>query len=75
MSEPLQWVPPPSGHRYSMHAREYSVCKVASARGWTYECWLGREQLEVGLASAEAARDWCQQHFQQQSQPQGELQC
>lgn len=56
----LEWKP--AAHRYSIHALDYSVCKVCSATGWTYECWKGREQLKVGLLSANAARTWCQRH-------------
>lgn len=62
MSTVLEWVPPPKRHRYSIHALDYSVCKIGSADGWSYECWKGSEQLVVGLQTADAAKAWCQRH-------------
>lgn len=60
----LDWKPPPgNGRKYSLHALDYSVCKVGSAAGTTFECWIGREQRKIGLASGTEARAWCQRHY------------
>lgn len=61
MSTQLQWTPN-EHHRYSIHAGEYSICAIGGAGGWTYEVWEGREQLKVGLHSADEAKAWCQRH-------------
>ncbi len=56
MSERLRWKQPPGpGPHYSWHSGEYSVCKVGSAYGWTYELWIGSVQKVVGLASGKEA--------------------
>lgn len=48
--------------RYCLHAGDYGVCKIGGAAGWTYEVWKGFAQLQVGLASADAAKAWAQRH-------------
>lgn len=52
-------------HRYSIHALDYSICKVGLAEGWRYEVWKGDAQLVVGLHSAEDAKEWCQRYHEQ----------
>ena len=68
----LEWVPPPppAAQGYSVHAGDYSVCRVWVAGGWSFECWKGREQLQVGMPRASEAKAWCQRHHDT-----GELQC
>lgn len=63
MTEPLQWAPPVAGNaRYCEQAGGYSVCRVGSAQGWTFEVWKAREQLQVGLATPREAKQWAQRH-------------
>lgn len=62
--ERLVWKTRGNPPHYSVHADpDYSVCKVGSARGWTFECWIGREQRRVGLLYASEAKAWCQRHY------------
>lgn len=60
--EALVWAPPTPATNYSVHARDYSICRVYVQGRWTYECWKGREQLKVGLLRAAEAKAWCQRH-------------
>ncbi len=65
MSTELLWQPI---NRYSVRSLGYTLCKVGSAVGWTFEVWKGREQLKVGLGSANEARAWCQRYHDEQLQ-------
>lgn len=40
---------------YCIRRGDYTVCKIGSADGWTYELWKLNEQLVVNLPTAEEA--------------------
>ena len=42
---------------YAIRRGEWTVCRIGSASGWSYELWSGKQQIEVNLPSAQAAID------------------
>lgn len=40
---------------YCIRSGDYTVVKIGGANGWTYEIWKLKEQLAIGLPSAQAA--------------------
>jgi hypothetical protein len=62
-TEPLEWT---RVSDYCLQAPpSYSICGIGGAKGWSYECWIGREQRKVGLRSPNQAKAWCQRHRDQ----------
>ncbi len=47
---------------YHEKSGDYSVVKIGSATGWTYEACYMREQLKVGLETADKAKRICESH-------------
>lgn len=65
-TEPLQWSRINDYYLQAPHG--YTLCKIGTARGFTYECWKAQTQLQVGLRSADAAKAWCQRHHDEQQE-------
>ena len=41
----------------------YTVCKIGGDSGFTYETWRGKEQLAVGMQTAEIAKSLALSHI------------
>lgn len=55
--------------QYSEKSGPYTVCSIGGPFGHpdaVYEWWFGREQMDVNLPSAEAAREACRAHAKAQ---------
>ncbi len=65
MSTELQWT---RKSNYCLQAPpDWSICGIGGASGWSYECWKGGQQLNVGMPNADAAKAWCQRHHEARS--------
>jgi len=51
---------------YCIKRGDFTICRIGSAAGWTYELWRLKENLAVNLPTAQAAIEaWGRFHVEQ----------
>ncbi len=58
----MNWLPQSNPYYLRSECGSYSVVKIGGDRGFTYEAAFHREQLEVGLETADDAKLSCESH-------------
>lgn len=48
-----------STYHMSSDPKGYTICKFATADGWLYEAWRGKEMLATRLPTPDAAKAAC----------------